>query len=221
MDVYSAQQLPKNCLELFRFWRYELDRLRLSGADWRHLVDTLRPCTVSLWKNFDLKSKKQFLRRLFPLWNRHRHRMSPESGCLLAKLMADGQLKVHRGYIINVSASGEGKLDVQFGSGEASIADNVSVDYVINCTGPEYVFAKRQDALMRALIKKGLIVPDDLGLGLKIQQGERLAGKHEGRIFALGSLLFGEQFETTSVPDIRVQASAIADALAGSWLSAT
>lgn len=48
-----------------------------------------------------------------------------------------------------------------------------------------------------------------VNMGLKIENKEILGGT-QGKIFALGSLLFGEKFETTAVPEIREQALSIA-----------
>ncbi|MNL39510.1 hypothetical protein D3C87_1617930 [compost metagenome] len=63
------------------------------------------------------------------------------------------------------------------------------------------------------MIDLGLVVPDDLGLGIAVDEMSRVIGADglasEG-LMAVGQLTAGRFWEITAVPDIRVQARDIA-----------
>lgn len=88
-----------------------------------------------------------------------------------------------------------------------------TVDHVINCTGPDYRITKQQNRLLDKLHKKGMIKWDPLEMGLAANTNCTLQGHNRNKMYALGSLLFGERFETTAVPEIRQQAATIADSI--------
>ncbi len=209
------ESLPSSCLSLYKQFKEDLDRFQLSGCDWRQIIDAYRPQASKLWTNLNLTSKKQFLRHLFSLWNQHRHRMSPESVGVINEMILKNQLKIAQGIIQNIEESPDKKFCVQVSFKESKNPEQrqkiISADYILNCSGPEYDLSKRQDPFFQSILSKGLIFPDDLGLGLKLDRNEILASSNQGQLFALGSLLFGEKFETTSVPEIREQASSIAN----------
>src|SRR4051812_15531322 len=53
-------------------------RERSAGAEWRAVVDGLRPHSISLWRGFGEAEKRRFLRHGRPWWDVHRHRIAPE-----------------------------------------------------------------------------------------------------------------------------------------------
>jgi uncharacterized NAD(P)/FAD-binding protein YdhS len=100
------------------------------------------------------------------------------------------------------------------GSGQES---TLRVDRIVNCTGPEADFRKVQDPLTRSLVSQGLARPDALSLGLDVDEDGALldnAGIPSQTIFAMGPLRKGRLWETTAVPEIRVQAKTLAGRLA-------
>jgi uncharacterized NAD(P)/FAD-binding protein YdhS len=82
--------------------------------------------------------------------------------------------------------------------------------YAFNCTGPLHSIAHTRDPLLRSLLDAGAVRPDELGIGLSVDEKSR-AGE---RIWALGPLTKGRYWEMIAVPDIREQAAAVADDLA-------
>jgi uncharacterized NAD(P)/FAD-binding protein YdhS len=87
------------------------------------------------------------------------------------------------------------------------------VSYVINCTGPECNYHKLKDPLVVQLFARGLIVPDPLFLGLDVGAGGailNLLGERVKNLYTLGSPQKGILFETTAVPELRVQAKELA-----------
>jgi uncharacterized NAD(P)/FAD-binding protein YdhS len=70
---------------------------------------------------------------------------------------------------------------------------------------------RTRDALLRGLLERGLVRADAHGIGLQVDERSR-AG--EG-LWALGPLSKGRFWEIVAVPDIRVQAAAVAEDIAG------
>jgi uncharacterized NAD(P)/FAD-binding protein YdhS len=90
------------------------------------------------------------------------------------------------------------------------------VQYVLNCTGPESNYHNLQDPLVLQLFARGLIRPDPLFLGLDVAPGGAVLnarGEQQGNVFTLGSPQKGMIFETTAVPELRVQAQDLARVL--------
>ena len=70
--------------------------------------------------------------------------------------------------------------------------------------------------LLQEMQRKGLIEADPLGLGLVVDERSRIADSsgEEAIIYAVGALTAGQFWEITAVPDIRVQARKVAEAIA-------
>lgn len=207
---------PSRCSDLLKQFRKKWAEICMNGADWRQLISAYRPFSQEIWKQLSIASKKQFLRHLSHIWNRYRHRMSPESALLIQDFSTRQRLKLMSGSIKNIVKEENGKLRAFFLNTKVGSIESISADHIVNCSGPEYNLLKRSEGLISSLIENGLVLADSLGMGLKLEDKEFLAGNNEGKIFALGALLFGERFEITSVPEIRDQAAAIADIIISS-----
>jgi uncharacterized NAD(P)/FAD-binding protein YdhS len=91
--------------------------------------------------------------------------------------------------------------------------ETLSVDRVVNCTGPESNYRRLNHPLVRSLREKKLIEADELGLGLRTDDHGALLstdGLASSWLHTLGPLRKGQLWETTAVPEIRVQAQALA-----------
>ncbi len=86
------------------------------------------------------------------------------------------------------------------------------VEWVINCSGPDS-HTRAVQPLLRQLLASGEVAADDLQLGLLASPDGRLldiAGKPCRGLLAIGPLLKGTLWETTAVPELRMQAAALA-----------
>lgn len=216
----KSSQLPhkihitgNTILEMFRQFRQLLSDAQQQGFDWRAVVDALRPTSSILWHRLSLKDKKQFLRHLFSLWNRHRHRLSPFSGSMIHYQLQEGLLRLRAGVVHKVDTSDPNTLTVHLRFADEPRDSILPVHHLINCCGPELRLSKREHSLLHKLQRKGLIEPDPLDLGIALDEAGFVKGKASGKIFTLGALLFGEHFETTAAPEIRAQAYTIAKKL--------
>ena len=91
------------------------------------------------------------------------------------------------------------------------------VDRVINCAGPETDYRRMDAPLIKSALAQRLARPDALFLGLDVDAHGALIdsrGNPSPSLFAIGAARKGLLWETTAVPELRVQASQLADLLA-------
>ncbi len=208
----EASKLPTTLREAVRLVRREIAEAARQGVDWRAVVDSLRPFTQAIWQNLSLKERRRFLRHLRPIWESHRHRAAPQALAVKEELEREGRLFCHRGRLVSILPSADKMLDITFRSYGRPDIETHRCRYVINCTGPECNYHKLNDPLIERLRARKLILADPLRLGLEVSPSGIL---NNGRgvaeqIFALGSALKGRLLETTAVPELRVQAKALA-----------
>jgi uncharacterized NAD(P)/FAD-binding protein YdhS len=207
----AGQAPPRIGERLSQSLRYFRDQVK-KGADWRTAFDALRPLTASLWRGMTLVEQQRFLRHLRPYWDVHRHRMAPAVAERVAGMIAAGKLKVGAGRLADLKVDGDGLIAVWRPRGEAT-TQAARVDWLINCTGQSGSVERTADPLLSALVRRGLLRADPLRLGMEVDDhyqvvGADGAGDHS--LTAIGPLTRGAFWETAAVPDLRVQAQALA-----------
>jgi uncharacterized NAD(P)/FAD-binding protein YdhS len=187
-------------------YRHVARSVRLHG-DWRPALDSLRPHTAHLWRSLTPEERARFLAREGALWNTHRHRMAPATAESVVRARTARRLAVHVGTVTGAVARDDGSLLVALSDGR-----DLPVGWVIDCTGPG---RRPDDSLWRSLFTAGAAVPGPLGMGVATLDGRLLDA--EGRtglpLYTLGAPRRGELWETTAIPEIRVQAAALAQEL--------
>jgi uncharacterized NAD(P)/FAD-binding protein YdhS len=211
-------------------------------TDWRSAVDSLRPVSQALWRSLPPGEQERFMARHARTWEVHRHRMAPPVAARLEELRESGRLEVRAGTVGSV-APANGGIDAgtadahagraaaasrgaaaagTAGSDAAASRGGIAVeidgrievfDAVINATGPDLNVRRAGDPLLSSLLDGGLATPGPHDLGLACAPDGSLPGSH-GTLYALGALRRGELWETTAVPEIRVQADRIAATIA-------
>jgi uncharacterized NAD(P)/FAD-binding protein YdhS len=203
----TLEELPKGSLK--RMWRWLLDRGAAVG--WRAAVDSLRPHSQALWQSWSASEQRRFLRHARPWWDVHRHRIAPEVGGRIKRLVQIGRLEIVAGRVTDMWVK-DNKLDVSIKRRGKRQADDHKFVLAINCTGPLGAISLSKDPLLASLFEAGLAKPDALDLGLEVDEQSRVAGGE--RIWALGPLTKGKWWEITAVPDIRGQVAAVAQDIA-------
>ncbi|SNT18624.1 Uncharacterized NAD(P)/FAD-binding protein YdhS [Sphingomonas laterariae] len=207
---------PLSATALLRLVRERADKI-----GWRAAVDELRPFTQDIWLAAPPEERGRFLRHLRPYWDIHRHRLAPAVAARLAALQARGQLTVTAGKLSAFAAAGKG-VRVQWRPRGRDAIETMIVRRVINCSGPQGDLLRTDEPLLRALMARGLIVPDPLRLGIHVnQQAETIGagGKPNPRLLALGPMTRGTFWEIVAVPDIRVQTWSVARRLSNAhWV---
>ena len=172
-------------------------------SDWRAAIDSLRPVTQALWRSMPPEEQARFAARHGRRWEVHRHRMAPAVAEGIDAQLATGRLAVRAGSV-RVLGAVPGGVAVEL-DGRREV-----FDAVVNATGPDLNVRRAGDPLLRSLLESGLAKPGPLDLGLATDAEGRCS---EG-VYAIGALRRGELWETTAVPEIRVQADAIARTIA-------
>jgi uncharacterized NAD(P)/FAD-binding protein YdhS len=185
-------------------------RLRELGANPGIIVDKMRPHTQRIWKNFTHEDRMEFVRHHAARWNVLRHRIAPEIHAQVTTALMTGQLRIHAAGIDRVEAVGP-QVRVHLSQGEP-----LTGDLVINATGPQTKFSATKSALLGNLLRSGLITPDDMEMGVKIDPDYTAIGRDGVRskvLLAVGPLLRGTLWETIAVPELRGQARRVAETL--------
>ncbi|HYP16200.1 MAG TPA: FAD/NAD(P)-binding protein [Opitutus sp.] len=211
----ERSRLPATVRELVRRVRAEVRAATLHGADWRAVLDSLRPDSQAIWEAWSWAERSKFMRFIRPFWEGHRHRIAPQLAEVIDRLESEGRLKFHAGRLqaLEEDATGVQALFRRRGSIQ-HVA--LRVAKVINCTGPRTDYSQVQHPLFIHLLARGLIDHDPLALGINaLTSGDvlRYRGEAVGWLFTLGAPLKGVSWETTAVREIRVQAQALAERL--------
>jgi len=201
---------PKTALTLLKCIRQEISKASREGIDWRGVIDALRPITISVWNQLPTKEKGKVMRWLSSVWNCHRHRVP---SAYIKNFMSD--IKNNRVIMISgrahsVEHSPDKKAILRYRPKGAHHLESLEAKYILNCSGPELNIAKNNSPLLRNLLKNGIIIPDPLNLGIDATLTGEVKGRAFGRLFAAGLILFGQQFETIAVPELRCQSAQIA-----------
>jgi uncharacterized NAD(P)/FAD-binding protein YdhS len=197
---------------LMRRLRREIDQAEAAGGDWRAVIDALRPYTQALWHRLPLAEQQRFLRHVRPYWEIHRHRAAPHILASLDSLQRSGQLQLRAGRLQSLIEDQTG-VEVELRSRFSGETLRLRVQRVVNCTGPESSYRRLNHPLLVELREQRLIQPDTLALGLLTDAGGALVGadgQQTPALYTLGPPRKGQLWETTAVPEIRVQAQALA-----------
>jgi uncharacterized NAD(P)/FAD-binding protein YdhS len=210
--------------DLRALWRWL--RRRSGAVGWRPAVDSLRPHSRTLWQRLPDDQQRRFLRHARPWWDVHRHRIAPQVARQIAERVAAGQLEIVAGRIGAMRAVEDG-IEVEImrrrrpltplADGESpspALGEGPSARFAfaVNCTGPLGTIARTEDGLLRGLLERGSVRADKHGVGLAVDERSRTVGAD--RLWALGPLTKGRFWEIVAVPDIRVQASDVAEDIA-------
>jgi uncharacterized NAD(P)/FAD-binding protein YdhS len=151
----------------------------------------------------------------------HRHRIAPEVGGRIKRLVQIGRLEIVAGQVTDMWVK-DNKLDVSIKRRGKRQADDHKFVLAINCTGPLGAISRSKDPLLASLFEAGFAKPDALDLGLEVDEQSRVlryeatASTQDERqmLWALGPLTKGKWWEITAVPDIRGQVAAVANDIA-------
>ena len=187
-----------------------------QGVDWQAPLDTVRVHIARLWSQASEAQKRQFVRHVRPWWESHHHRSPPMSAQLVERLQGEGRLRIHAASFKGLVPSLEGVAIAVRYRGEDVITQVVGAA-LINSSGIEYDWRRVARPLPRQLLKRGLIHPGPLALGIAADATGAVRdarGEVSQRLFAMGPPLRGMWWESTAVTDVALQAKALAARLA-------
>ena len=201
----------------------------IDPARWHDVVAAIRPQLRDLWYRLPDDDKRLFLRQVARYWEVHRHLLPPPTARRIAALQRSGQLSVLPGRVAEVtkvSEGGDARLRVRIESrraapdgdqpGRTEVRD-LTAGWIVSAAGAPADIGATADPLLRHLFATGAARPDPVRLGLDATTCGALidaSGAVSQTLYTLGPPLRGLWYETTSIPEIRVQAAALAARIA-------
>lgn len=198
-----------------RWLKNGVERAQREGNNWRAVIDSLRPHTATIWQQWSPAQRASFLRHARNLWDIHRHRVPPQVGAQLDALIAQGTLTIHAGRVLAAEATAQG-VKVNWLPKDGDQPQQFEVARVINCTGPNRDYSRVDTPLITSLRKGGWLTPDPLRLGWVTDIDGRLIGVDGSSVaglYTIGPPRIADLWESIAIPEIRVQAAALADVL--------
>ena len=198
---------PGHTYTLGQLYSRVKSRLKLAiqnGLNPQRVIDGMRPHLQEWWLRFTFEEKKRFLRHLRHKWGVARHRAPLPTIGVIKQMLQNQQLTVIKGRIFTIETDEEG-FTVSY-SGKGKTGASFKTEVLINCTGPEPDITKTESPLLKQLINNGLISSDELGYGIRAHR----TGKISENIYTIGPPLKGLLWESTAVPEIRLQAKELA-----------
>lgn len=208
-QAHSLRQLLRACRDLAR-------KVENLGGDWREVIAFVRNLAPTLWRRMPLAERHRFVRHLQVHWDIHRHRLPPQLTERMKDLKRSGKLHIGAGRIDGVVAQ-DGRLRVSWRPRGSKAAVEMTVDLVVNATGPNYNIERSEDPLINSLLAAGLITPDALNLGIRTAQFGACVdreGRISERLYYVGPMLRAGHLDATAAAELSVHAEQLAAHLA-------
>jgi uncharacterized NAD(P)/FAD-binding protein YdhS len=210
--LFWDEASPRTARGLLHLVREQVNLAHQQGSDWRSVIDSLRPVTGEIWESLPIVERRRFLRHLRAHWEVRRHRLAPEVAKLFGHQIVEGKVRVHAGRILAYRETANA-AEISYRERGKQSVEHLSVDRVINCTGPETDCRKLENVLLADLRRQGLVRPDPLFLGLDTAGNGAAIDRH-GRpstfLYVVGPARKGQLWEATAVPEIRGQVANLA-----------
>lgn len=209
---FDENNLPETVKHAFKIIKNEIKKAEKQGISWHSVVDSIRPFTQKIWLNFSTEEKNKFMKYLRHRWGVLRHRMAPQVSEIFNSLLKNKQIEIFAGKIISFDES-ENNIKVVFKNRKSNNIQEIRVEKVINCTGPESDITRIDDQLIKNLLEKKLIKPDSIKLGIDASPTGNILNENnevEKNFFTIGNNLKGVLWESTAVPELRQQSYILA-----------
>ena len=203
---------PYKLENLFRLFYKHIREARRRGLSGETVVDAIRLRTQEIWQHLSLDDKKKFMMHLRHLWGVARHRLPVDLHQQIQQLIKEEKLEIIAGRIREITETENG-FEIKIRKRKDQSEKILKVKRIINCTGPETDIRKQKSPLFESLLKKRMIRPDAMNLGIETtSDGNVIDEKNivSNQIFAIGSLLKGKLWESTAIPELRFQAHQMA-----------
>lgn len=195
----------------------EVARARtLEGGSWQVGLDAIRPHVTAIWRAWTVLERRRFLRLVRPLWEIHRHRAPAAILQDMSAQMRSGTLTLDRADLVAMHPGPGGTVDAHVRRADGRVLVH-RVAKVFNCIGPGMSVRETVDPMIGSMLRSGLAVADEVGLGLRTDAEGHVIDSDGGpnqRVLLVGALRRGELWESTAVPELRAQAAAAAGAAA-------
>ncbi len=189
-------------------------RSAIDHTEWHEpVLEAVRPFTQKIWQELSIEQKNRFLRHINHRWSKLRHRLPHEMFDFIQSLIDSKQIELYAGKLLNVQEN-TNDLTIRFFDKSTETDITVNAQRIINCIGPEGDFDKVNNPLLRNMLSHGLISKDPLSLGFNATGDGRIidkSGNVQDNLLTIGSGLRGILWESTAIPEIRLQAHEMAN----------
>jgi uncharacterized NAD(P)/FAD-binding protein YdhS/predicted metal-dependent enzyme (double-stranded beta helix superfamily) len=212
LDALLSGHAPLTVRALLREIRRSVAESRMRNADWRQVIDGLRPFLTTIWRALSPAERRRFLRHARPFWEVVRHRTAPAVADSVRSARDAEVFTTAAARAVTATGDWDGVTLSLCIRGERQPVTR-KFAWVINCTGPGS--GKGLSPVLASLVNDGLLETDSLGLGvLSTSDGRAVA---HGRVFddlmLVGTLRKPDLWESTAVPELRLQAAHAATAI--------
>jgi uncharacterized NAD(P)/FAD-binding protein YdhS len=207
---------PRSLRGLLRWGRAIVEDHVARGEPWQLAIDALRPHTRSLFHGMAPRDRARFVRSVRPYWDILRHRAPAQARARVDAMRSAGRLEVVAGRVLRCEPDVDG-LTVEVATARGPVRVE-RYDRIVRCIGPALERTEGDTPLVRDLVASGLAAPDPAGLGIVTDDLGRVvnaSGAGSEALFAIGAPRRASAWETTAIPDISVQAAAIARRISG------
>ncbi|MBK0003315.1 FAD/NAD(P)-binding protein [Erwinia sp. S38] len=209
LDYAVPQQ--DSALGWLRRIRREVKLAAAEGLPWQLVLDDIRQNGQAIWQQLSLSEQRRFLRHLRPWWDVHRYRIAPQVNAVLEQWQSSGQLQVLAARLQSITTEGNAiQLDLRSRRGEVRA---LKVDRLIVTTGPAHGGLLQSDALLHQLALDGVIQPDELALGIKVNgrsQTINRFGAPNLHLYVAGPAARGRFGELMGLPQVAEHAESVA-----------
>lgn len=200
---------PYRLIELFSEIKKQLKFAEQHHLNSHSVIDQLRPHLQFIWTHFSLEDKQQFLRHLRHKWGVVRHRAPAKTLEMIDLYQSQNKLQIIKGRIKAITVLENATSNFTILHTSKNGLAFFETDVIINCTGPEANLQQCDSVLIKQLLQNNIIQVDELKYGVNAD----LKGKINTNLYTLGPLLKGILWESTAVPEIRIQAYHLAQEL--------
>ncbi|WP_159608951.1 FAD/NAD(P)-binding protein [Hydrogenophaga sp. PBL-H3] len=172
---------PPTLRRLLRALRERIREIEATGDLWYTPYDELRDVFWQVWPTLPLREKIRFVKRLRPWWEAYRFRSPPQNEALVRAAEARGRVVFQTTRIRSVAQEPDGCIRVVLQDRGGPSERVASFDAVINCTGLDAAAGARDNPVLAALLRQGLVSVDATGVGLAVDAGCRAIGA-DGRV---------------------------------------
>lgn len=202
--------------ELVVLFNRHIKKVRQLGISAEPVVDSIRPLSQHIWRQFTDAEKQIFMSRIRHLWGVARHRLPLHLYDKIQRLKLDRRLQMLAGRVRKIEANPD-KLRVEYWDKRRNKPLFLEVSRIINCTGPQTDIGRMDDGLLRRCWSKGLLTQDKLRLGIEADPQTYTLVDRYGMpvhfLHTLGSNLKGVFWESTAVNELRSQARQLAQTI--------
>ena len=211
--LLSATHSLRKLLRVCRDLAFELEKL---GGDWREAVAFIRSLVPAMWRRMPDTERRRFVRHLQVHWETFRHRLPPQLTERLEHLRRSGKLNIRAGRIQEVVAV-NARLAVAWRPRGSRATEQLTVDVLVNATGPNYNIDRCADRLIVSLRDSGQVSTDALKLGIRTARFGACVdvhGRASRQLYYLGPMLRADHLDATAAAELSGHAEQLAAHLA-------